>query len=663
MSRWSIQNFFQPTRNPFVLHSMPSAGFTCVAKGVDLWAFPDELEVREIHETKAAGTCEVRMVWRHPQTGLAAEITYRYFVDTNTLEYGGILRHEGTQPLTQFRGPFSLAYSTRRQATGIPRMLSVTGGGSCDSTYPTPTFSPRECDFTGPLTLRSGEGGFSTQRDMPLVILTTQDETYGMVAALEWPSFWMGFCAERMVDGEPWSYVLLHLDKTNLTLNPGDIIPLPHVILGFFEGGLLAGSQCLRRHIRQHVTPALGGEKILPPVFFNHWFGCGNNISAEAFKPIVDVAADLGVEHFVIDTGWFEGGFGAGRGNWEKLDWKKFPDGMDSFARYVEAKGMTYGTWLEVEYAVTGTDWPVRHPEWFRTCPSTTDQLLRLDDAAVRGQVLAFMERFISTNHVSWLRWDFNTPPGQFWEGVEPVDNMGWLQLRYAEGLYRLLDELLARFPKLHLEACAGGGHRMDLGTLRRAHSCWMSDNSATIPAVRSRLKGMNRYLPGNYGNTCLCNMAWDSNDRSKLPRAFFEHGYPLDYLRSRMGGSLGFSENFTLWNQTTRDQVRQEIARYKAVRRYLLEDYYPLFQTRGVRDWDGWQFHDPREGSGFLMAFRNQAQNATAAVVPGGWQSDVTYLVENVDTGRKRKLKGGDAVKLAIDACDETVWLRYAPV
>ena len=665
MSRWSIQNFFTPTRNPFVLHALPTAGFSCVAQGVDIWAFPDELELAEARETTLADRTEVCATWRHPKTGLAAEITYRFFPDTNTLEYGGVLRHDGTKPLTQFRGPFSLAYSTRRQDTGIPRVFSLTGGGSCDSTYPTPTFAPRECDLTGPLTLRSGEGGVSTQRDMPLVIMTTQDEAYGMVAALEWPSFWMGFCAERVIDGDPWSYILLHLDKTNFILNPGDTIPLPGVILGFFEGGLLAGSQCLRRHIRRHVTPSIGGEKIVPPVFYNHWFGCGNNISTTTFKPIVDIAADLGVEHFVIDTGWFEGGFGAGRGNWEKLDRKKFPEGMDCFARYVEAKGMTYGTWLEVEYAVIGTDWPVRHPDWFRTCRSTSDQLLRLDDPAVCGQVMEFLERFISTNHVSWLRWDFNTHPGQFWEGAEEYDNQGWLQLRYSEGLFKLLDDLLARFPSLHLEACAGGGHRMDLGTLRRAHSCWMNDNSATIPAVRSRLKGMNRYLPGNYGNSCLCNMEWggDPSDRNKLPRAFFDRGYPLDFLRSRMGGSLGFSENFTNWNRTTVEQVRQEIARYKTIRRYLLEDFYPLFQPRGVRDWDGWQFHDPRDGSGFLMAFRNQAQNGKTTVVPGGWENGVTYQVEDVDTGRKQKLKGGDEIELGIETCDETIWLRYAPV
>ena len=64
-----------------------------------------------------------------------------------------------------------------------------------------------------------------------------------------------------------------------------------------------------------------------------------------------------------------------------------------------------------------------------------------------------------------------------------------------------------------------------------------MNDNSVVIPALRSRLKGMNHYLPGNYGNTCLCHMEWEgelSDTRGprwgKLPVSYFSKGYPLDF-------------------------------------------------------------------------------------------------------------------------------------
>jgi len=43
---------------------------------------------------------------------------------------------------------------------------------------------------------------------------------------------------------------------------------------------------------------------------------------------------------------------------------------------------------------------------------------------------------------------------------------------------------------------------------------------------------------------------------------------------------------------------------------RHLLDgDFYPLFPLpQSIRAWDGWQFHDPVSGEGFLVAFRVQA-------------------------------------------------------
>jgi len=50
MPHWSLQKLFKPTRNPFVLDSLPTPGFSFVAPGVALWAFPAELELKEIKE-------------------------------------------------------------------------------------------------------------------------------------------------------------------------------------------------------------------------------------------------------------------------------------------------------------------------------------------------------------------------------------------------------------------------------------------------------------------------------------------------------------------------------------------------------------------------------------------------------------------------------------
>ena len=45
-------------------------------------------------------------------------------------------------------------------------------------------------------------------------------------------------------------------------------------------------------------------------------------------------------------------------------------------------------------------------------------------------------------------------------------------------GLYEVLAYLRARFPKLVIENCSGGGNRMDFGIIRYAHTTWTSYSS-----------------------------------------------------------------------------------------------------------------------------------------------------------------------------------------
>ena len=664
-SSFTVQELFGGSPNPFLHSSEPMPGFSFVCPGIDIWTFPKELCLSQRRESRHGAERRIHTVWNHAKTGLECEVTYSFFADTGTLEYGGTLTNNGSAPLPQVRGPFPLALSADVQATGAPRLMTLSGGGPTDAAYPTPTFAPRFFDIAGALTLQAGPGGMSTLQNMPFIVVTNADESFGYAAALEWPCFWMIYCGDRWENGRRLAYALLHVDQTCFTLKPGESVPLPRVVLTFFEGNHVSGSNHFRRHLVRHVVPKLRGADALPPVFYNHWFGCGNHFSSAMLKPIVDRSAELGIEDFVIDTGWFEGGFRAGCGNWEKQDRQKLPEGLEGFARYVEAKGMRFGTWRELEYAEQGTDWAIRHPDWFRDCRTQSDRLLRLEDRAVREGVLEFLERFVPDNRLQWLRWDFNSRPAPFWAERETPGEGGRLQLGYGAGLYALLDEVLRRFPNLHLEACAGGGHRMDVGTLRRAHSCWMSDDSSHIPALRSRLRGMNRYLPGAYGNTCLCQMQWgdDPGDSQKRPLACYESGYPLDDLRSRMAGGLGFAENFTRWNAATMAQVRREIERYKSVRRYLMQDYYPILEPTRLRDWDGWQFHDPEDGSGFLMAFRSESARATQAVVPGGLDRGITYRFENVDTGATHTLRGGQELPLQVERKEANTWFRYQVV
>jgi len=663
-----------PTRkkNPFLLGLSPSPLFSVEMEGADLRSFQKEISIRS-RSTKREGTKETtRVLWVHPGSGLEAELEYSAFQDTGVIEVEGRLFNRGSQTVRKLRGPFSLRASIDLSRMGTPRLTTVYGGASVDGCYPPPSYGVREMDIpalAGVNLLGGRAGGRSTEADMPYAIIADPDTKSGFFVAMEWPCRWIiGINRAGTFGKRPSLEIYAHIAWTCFDFKPGESVAIPKLDIGFFSGDSIAGSNALRRHIVRHIRRPVKGGSPLPPVFYNHYYGFGDGWDAKVLKREADAYAQLGMEYFVVDAGWFEGGFRKGVGNWEKEDKKRFPEGMEEFARYVESKGMKFGSWLEIEYAMEGSDWAKRHPDWFHRATGQQnylygtrrfeDLLLRLQDTSVRKSVADFMERWVKKYHIQWLRWDFNDGPAPFWWANEEEERMGWLQAGYGEGLLALMDDFMQRCPQVHIEACAGGGHRMDLGTLRRAHSAWMNDNSITYDVMRRFQAGLNRVLPGNYGNSCFLWITHPHHRQQSV--SSIKKGYPPTILRSRMGGSLGFAEQSIFWSKTTKAQLRKEIERYKAIRRFLMEDYYPLFNPSSLGEYDGWQFHDPASQEGFFMVFRCKSKARETEVFLPGLSRGLTYELEDVDTGRRRKVRGGRPLKVRIEDTDGTRWFTY---
>ena len=246
-----------------------------------------------------------------------------------------------------------------------------------------------------------------------------------------------------------------------------------------------------------------------------------------------------------------------------------------------------------------------------------------------------------------------------FWDSNEKSGQSGKQQIEYAEGFYALLDDFRRRCPQVHIEACSAGGHRMDLGTLRRAESAWMNDNTETYNPIRRFQAGVNRLIPGNYANSCV-HWAGLTRQRTQSMTSFKRNGYPPAVLRSRMGGSLGFTENSRFFNDHIRKQLKKEIENYKKQRHLLLKDYYPLFNPQTLSDYDGWQFHDPKTGEGFFQIFRCRSSVNQVEVKLRGLDRRKTYILKDVDTGRKRKTQGTQLLKIRISDIEGVKWGQY---
>ena len=75
----------------------------------------------------------------------------------------------------------------------------------------------------------------------------------------------------------------------------------------------------------------------------------------------IDLAAQMGVEAFVVDAGWYGDEFSGWmerRGDWYPGSW--LPGGLDGVREYIHKKGMAFGLWIEPEqrWAARAKSWP-----------------------------------------------------------------------------------------------------------------------------------------------------------------------------------------------------------------------------------------------------------------------------------------------------------------
>lgn len=666
-SDFTYPSLFPRSSNAFQRGMQSRAGFSWESANVGFTQFSDGLKLVACKERQTDYGRTVQARWEHSGTKVRADVRYEVFDDTGVVEIDGRLTNRGRKKLRNVRGPLVLAVDFRIPVASRPHVSWVNSGGSVESCFPPTAYTVKEVELgweSGKTLFGGRYGGRSTESELPFAFVIDPETRDGFFCYIEWPCRWI-----TMINRAGSNMLLLpHVAYTDFELGPGESFDMPKASLGFFNGDIHDGSNLLRRHITRHVVQPVPDAPLLP-VTYNHYYGLPSDWTVETLKKEAKAYAEIGAEYFVVDAEWFAGGFRDGVGNWERLDKRRFPNGFDEIVEYVEALGMKFGSWLEIEFAMEGSHWVKKHPDWFHQATNRpnlvygrarhNDRLLRLEDPDVRRQVCDFMVGWVERYRLEWLRWDFNNAPAPFWEANESEKNSGKLQLGYGHGVMALADELRERCPQLHIEACAGGGYRMDLGTLRRANSAWINDNSLSTEAIRWFKKGVNHVLPGCYANSAFLWMSHPARRQQTLA-SFKREGYPSFVMRSQMAGTLLLSEQSQYFSAKVKDALRAEIERYKSIRHLLMKDFYPLFTPTTLADYDGWQFHDPETDEGFLLVFRVESPASKTKAELRGLKPGKSYRLTDMDSGRTRKLEGGKTLSITINDIQGTAWYRY---
>lgn len=269
----------------------------------------------------------------------------------------------------------------------------------------------------------------------------------------------------------------------------------PHVAFVWSDQGVGPTSRSLHRFAREQVLR--DGTGIRATVA-NTWEAVGFELDQAGLMAQVDRAAELGAELFLLDDGWFGTTYPRnddtqGLGDWS-VDRSKLPDGLAPLIDHTLDSGLRFGLWVEPEMVNARSELYEAHPDWVVHEPGRERReernQLALDMCIPQARAFAVDTiTAVLAEHpgISYLKWDAN----------RDLTEAGSNAVERARATWGAMAEVASRHPDVELMACASGGGRSDLGTLRSFHELWTSDNTDPVDRVRIQW-GASHLLPAS---------------------------------------------------------------------------------------------------------------------------------------------------------------------
>jgi alpha-galactosidase len=409
-------------------------------------------------------------------------------------------------------------------------------------------------------------------------------------------------------------------------LKQHQVFDTPTVFLGAFRGGFDALGNVLRPWVREVLTNPRAWQNPNYPVLVNNSWGSGMQVDEKLAQRMIAASAELGLEMFHIDAGWFRG-----VGDWYANP-KKFPHGLAPIADDAHRHGLKFGIWVDWTQAGLSTEpgalnvrdpkvhnWTVSDlpPDWKPEAFKGETIDIGVPEAHAYAQ--REVNRIVTEYRLDMLEHDGylvaqgcvrenhpHAPPDRSRmavvrdQGFYLVNSSNSTDVSYhaVRAYYDIYAKLRRDHPGLLLEICNDGGRMVDFGTA--AHGDYFSITDTYDPLSNRR---------AFYDASHLLPAAMLESYVEKWPTPRIENFRYM--LRSGMMGWLTIMLDMTAWTEQQREAAKQEIQLYKQELRPLIRDadlYHIGPRPDGIR-WDGTEFFNPKRGKGVVYAFRGSTE------------------------------------------------------
>ena len=419
-------------------------------------------------------------------------------------------------------------------------------------------------------------------------------------------------------------------------LSRGESFVTPQAVMTYSHEGTNGMMANMHAFVNEHIVR--GDHKNADrPIVLNNWEATFFNFNRSKILALARSAKKLGIEMFVLDDGWFgkRNNDFAGLGDWVE-NRKKLPGGIKYIANAVNKMGMKFGLWFEPECVNPDSDLYRAHPDWAISIEGRTitlgrnQMVLDLTRKEVRDYIVDSVDKVLSNANIEYVKWDYNRHISDMYSSS--LKQQGEFFHRYIMGLYEVLGRVFReKHPNILFESCSSGGNRFDLGMLCYSPQIWTSDN--TDPIERLDIQGgIYNFYPQSTVSAHV----------SMAPHAQTLRDTPIQTrFNVAAFGVLGYELDFRELTHTERQQVKEQIAFYKAHRRTF--QYGQLKKVKNKRsDEIAWQISSNDETMAAIYQKYKTACPGRDRLNVTGLEPDTIYSVESRDQHLRISRFGG---------------------
>lgn len=268
----------------------------------------------------------------------------------------------------------------------------------------------------------------------------------------------------------------------------------PSFIYALSNNGTGEASRNLHAWARKYRVLDGQGERL---TLLNNWEATYFDFDEDKITALFKDAKELGVDLFLLDDGWFGNKYPrnhdrAGLGDWQE-NVKKLPHGIGHLVKEARKEGVKFGIWIEPEMVNPKSELYEQHLDWVIRQPERPEVYYRnqlvldLANPEVQDFVYGIVDDLFTKNpELAFIKWDCNAVIYNAYSAYLNKKGLpqSHLYVEYVQGLYKVLERVRAKYPKVPMMLCSGGGGRGDYELLKYFTEFWPSDDTEPIERI-----------------------------------------------------------------------------------------------------------------------------------------------------------------------------------